>query len=61
VLCVGKLRVRGIDRAAMERAEVRHCVRHSVFDGVEQIARLVFQLIEIRSDRKMASGHNEPP
>jgi hypothetical protein len=57
MLRIGQPRVRRIDRPRMVTTQLVDGVWLAAPDGAEQITRLMLQLIEVRPDGKMASGH----
>jgi hypothetical protein len=56
-LRVGERRDRGIDPPGMELAEVVERRRRPRADVAQQVLRLVAQLIEMWTERELASGH----
>jgi hypothetical protein len=59
-LRVGELRVRGFDSLWMERGEIGDRLGGARAIRLQQSLRLVFELVEIGTDR-MARRHDEPP
>ncbi len=60
-LCISQLDLIGCDFVWVMLVELGDGGRIAFANGAQQILRLVFELIEVRTDGKSTIGHDEPP